>query len=205
MDSVKSERTPIGPVSLSQAERYRDGLMIAMLAVAPMRRASFSKLCLDDNVIKIAGHWRIYLPTNMVKTRVAQDFAVPEGLGCYLDDYIATYRAAFPLAQHHKGMWPYRHRPMSDKMVRRYVRKHTLERLGYAVSPHDFRRAAASFVAEFDPGNVRAVKDLLGHKSFSMTEKHYIDAPSSRSAGRKLAEIFARLSFEMASGAVDAK
>ena len=45
----------------------------------------------------------------------------------------------------------------------------------------------------FSMQNVRAVTDLLGHRSFTMTEKHYVDAASSRMAGGTLATIIANL------------
>jgi integrase len=42
-----------------------------------------------------------------------------------------------------------------------------------------------------DPENIRVAKDLLGHRSFSMTEKHYIDGAQARIAGRELAALLA--------------
>jgi integrase len=54
------------------------------------------------------------------------------------------------------------------------------------VSLHRFRHAAASFWSSHDPVNVRASKDLLGHASFTTTDKHYIMS-ISRLAGRALA------------------
>jgi len=71
-------------------------------------------------------------------------------------------------------------------MIRRYTRKHTQERLGDAVSPHGFRRGAATFTTIADPVNARVVKDLLGHTTFRMTEKHYVVGARSRLAGRDL-------------------
>jgi integrase len=66
------------------------------------------------------------------------------------------------------------------------VRRRTKKAFGFAVSPHRFHHAAASFWSIRDPANVRGVKDLLGHASFGTTEKHYIMA-QSRLAGRVLA------------------
>ncbi|HEY5082228.1 MAG TPA: hypothetical protein VII91_10000, partial [Bauldia sp.] len=53
-----------------------------------------------------------------------------------------------------------------------------------------FRHAAASLWASVDPENDRGAKDLLGHRSFDMTERYYIQA-QSRMAGRALAEVIA--------------
>lgn len=189
MEDAKNKADFLERIVLSQAEQYRDGLMIALLCEAPMRRAAFTQLSIGETIVKEGEHWRIYLPPEMVKTRTAQSYEISRELGRYIDGYINTYRCAFPNSDKHGGMWPYGDRPMTDKMVRRYLRKHTEQRLGYAVSPHDFRRAAATFMATADPRNARAAKDLLGHTSFQMTEKNYINGPRSRLAGRALSEV----------------
>jgi integrase/recombinase XerD len=66
------------------------------------------------------------------------------------------------------------------------VHKRTKAAFGFGVNLHRFRHAAASFWSIHDPVNVQGSKDLLGHASFTMTEKHYIMA-QSRIAGRALA------------------
>jgi integrase len=75
---------------------------------------------------------------------------------------------------------------MGDEAIYDTVRRRTREALGFPVNPHRFRRAAATLWSSRDPTNVRGAKDLLGHASFCMTEKHYIMA-QSRIAGRALA------------------
>ncbi len=179
---------------LSQAEQFRDGLMIAMLAAAPMRRACLASLRLEEHVVKIGNLWNIFIPAEMTKTGEDQDYDLSASLGNFLDEYIERYRPIFPGADQHGGLWPYGNRPMTDKMVRRYICKHTAQRLGIAVSPHGFRRGSATFIAEADPANIRMAKDLLGHKSFAMTEKHYINTARSRLAGQALAELVEKAS-----------
>ena len=192
IDEAKSKAFIHGRPILAAVEHFRDGLMIALLAEAPMRRAAFAGLCIGENVIKVAGRWRIYVTAFMVKTRVAQDYELSEELGTYLDEYLDTFRPVFENSGGHQGMWPYGERPMVDKMIRRYLRKHTEAYLGYAVTPHDFRRAAATFAATADPGNVLVAKDLLGHQSFAMTEKHYVHGARSRLAANVLADAIGR-------------
>jgi integrase len=68
------------------------------------------------------------------------------------------------------------------------VRKRTRKELGFPVSLHRFRAAAATFWSIKDPANIRGAKDLLGHSSFATTEKDYIMA-RSRLAGRALARV----------------
>jgi integrase len=192
MKEARNQAALFERVVLAQAEKFRDGLMIAMLAEAPMRRDGFSKLCLNDNFVKIGGRWRIYLLPELVKTKMRENFEISVELSSCVDEYVAIYRPAFPNANAHNGMWPYLDRPMTDKMVRRYVSKHTERRLGTAISPHGFRRGAASFIAKADPSNIRVAKDLLQHHTFSITEQHYIHGANSRRAGQTLAQVIAK-------------
>ena len=196
MEDARNKSALFPRVILSQAEQFRDGLMIAFLAVAPMRRSGFTNLLLGEQVVKIGGLWRVYLSADMVKTGIPENFEIQSELGRYVDEYIEIYRPAFPNSHAHKGMWPYGERPMTDKMVRRYLCKHTKNRLGVAISPHGFRRGAASFLAAADPKNIRAAKDLLQHNSFAITEQHYINGANSRRAGHSLAEIIAQKAAE---------
>jgi integrase len=77
---------------------------------------------------------------------------------------------------------------MSAIAIYNAVRRRTKKAFGFAVNLHRFRHATATFWSIHDPENVRGVKDLLGHASFSMTEKHYVMA-QSRLAGRALAQV----------------
>lgn len=68
------------------------------------------------------------------------------------------------------------------------VRRRTRKAFGFPVNLHRFRHAAMTFWSIYDPKNVRRGKDLLGHASFTTTEKYYIMS-QSRLAGRRLAQI----------------
>ena len=97
------------------------------------------------------------------------------------------------MGDHSPWLWTYVGRAMTDKMIRRRTIRWTRGALGVAVSPHRFRNAVANFILASDPENVRMAKDLLGHASFAMTEKHYIDPAQSRLAGRALHNILSKM------------
>ncbi len=70
--------------------------------------------------------------------------------------------------------------------------RHTTERLGIRVTPHDVRDAAATLWAIARPGQVGISRDLLAHADLRTTEKHYNRArgiEASRSHGRVIAEL----------------
>lgn len=182
-----------GSVSVAAAERYRDGLMIKVLATYPMRRAGFAMLEIGKTLVRIGDQWCIRLPPELVKTREAQEYVLSDTITAEMDEYLERFRPTFPNADAHNWLWPYKDRQMGDKMVRRYICKRTEEALGHAVTPHRFRNAAATFISIADPENVRVAKDLLGHKTFAMTEKHYIDGAQSRLAGHEMSNLIAKM------------
>ncbi|CAN7756259.1 tyrosine-type recombinase/integrase [Mesorhizobium sp. LjNodule214] len=191
MDRALIKANALGRLTKSSVVAYRDGLLIATLMEAPMRRGAFSLLQLDDHVVCVGQRWYLTVPAENTKTRTAQDYELSKRLSRYMDIYLDQIRPEFPGADTHNSLWPYEGRPMTDKMIRRRIIKWTRVGLGFEVSPHRFRNAAATFISVVDPENIRAAKDLLGHRSFAMTEKHYIDGAQSRIAGRELAAILA--------------
>ena len=46
--------------------------------------------------------------------------------------------------------------------------------IGLAITPHQFRHAAAALILRTDPGNYELVRRVLGHKSLATTTSFYI-------------------------------
>ncbi|TIS53196.1 MAG: hypothetical protein E5W91_32040 [Mesorhizobium sp.] len=191
MERASFEGERIGKVTFKCAVDFRDGLQIATLTEAPMRRGAFSRLQIGAHAVRIGDRWWLFVPGDLTKTDTPQDYELSERLSRYIDIYLERFRIVFPRADSHDGLWPYIGRPMTDKMIWRHFKKRTLVGLGVAIGPHRLRSADATFLSIADPENIRAARDLLGHKSFSMTEKHYIHGAQSRLAGRELARLLA--------------
>lgn len=191
MDRALIKANALGRMTKSCAVSYRDGLLIATLVEAPIRRGAFSRLLIGDHMMKVGQRWCLTVPAENTKTKTAQEYELSDRLSRYMDIYLEQVRLEFPGAAGDSSLWPHEGRPMTDKMIRRRIIKWTRIGLGFEVSPHRFRNAAATFISIADPENIRMAKDLLGHRSFAMTEKHYIDGAQSRIAGRELALILA--------------
>jgi integrase len=58
------------------------------------------------------------------------------------------------------------------------IRRHTQKAFGAAINPHLFRDAAATTLAIADPAHVRVAAPLLGHRTFTTTERFYQQARS---------------------------
>jgi integrase/recombinase XerD len=164
------------------AARYRDGLMIALLALLPLRRRNLMQLRLGDELQQQAGRWVIAIPGAQMKNHQPIAMPLPDVLAPALEGYLDQHRPvllARGSAQASNtlttALWlGTGGEPLADSRAWTMITAHTKRRLGVAVNPHLFRDCAASFLGDVDPEQVRLAAPLLGHASFATTERHYI-------------------------------
>ena len=65
---------------------------------------------------------------------------------------------------------------MTEMAIYDLIRARTKAAFGKALNPHLFRDAAATTIAISSPEHVRSAAPLLGHRTFTTTERHYIQA-----------------------------
>ena len=189
MDSAGADAETAKRVSKAQALQYRDGLLIALPALIPLRRRTLVALRIGKHLVKNGDLWELVIPAADTKTRRPLDYPISKELCTRIDLHLSRLRCRIPGANTHTGLWASnKQRPISAVAICAAVRRRTKKAFGFTVSLHRFRHAAATFWSIQDPANVRGVKDLLGHASFGMTEKHYVMA-QSRLAGRTLAQL----------------
>jgi integrase len=187
MDRATTDANATENISTVDALGYRDGLMIALLALIPLRRRTLAVLRIGRQLLRAGDHWALDIPARDIKTKRPLEYPISAELSAHIDLYLNQFRCRIPGAGTHDYLWASKEGgPMFDKTIYATVRRRTREGLGFPVNPHRFRGAAATLWSSRDPTNVRGVKDLLGHASFSTTETHYIMA-QSRVAGRTLA------------------
>jgi integrase len=175
-------------LSKAHALEYRDGLIIALLALIPLRSRALVALRIGKQLVKTGDFWDLDIPAADTKTRRALDYQISKELCTRIDLYLERFRRRLPGADKHTGLWASnKRRPMSAIAIYNAVRRRTKKAFGFAVNLHRFRHAAASLWSIRDPVNVRGAKDLLGQWSFGITQKHYIMG-QSRLAGRALAQ-----------------
>jgi integrase len=170
---------------LGRAYRVRNGLMIALLALCPIRRKNFAALEIGRSFVKIREKWWIVLSATETKERRADERPVNELLTPLIDRYIEEHRpvlarsnkksAALWLSANHCG-------PVNDKQVAHSIRATTLSSVGVAVSPHLFRSAGASTAAVHCGENPYLASALLHHAHPSVTNTHYNRATSLSAA-----------------------
>jgi integrase len=82
--------------------------------------------------------------------------------------------------------------PMSAMEVYNRIRKHTQEAFGAPINTHLFRDAAATTLAIADPENVRVAAPLLGHRTFTTTERYYQQAKSFEAHRQYITALFGK-------------
>jgi len=173
--------------------RFRDGLLIMLLASRPLRRRNIAGIRIDQHLVRVGEEWLIRLDASETKNHEPLDFSFPPAVVPYLERYLADVRPRFPGAEGHDGLWASTQgRPLCEGWVYEIICRRTREAFGFAVRPHLFREAAATNIAINDPENILVARDLLGHKTFRTTEGHYIRANSIKSA-RRHHDVIARM------------
>jgi len=177
--------------NLGQARQVRNGLMVAMLAMHPIRLKNFADLEIGRNFVEIKGSWWIVLSASETKEGRPDERRIDDLLQPALDRYLKKYRPFLVGAdQSATALWLSSNdgASMSYPGVERVLTEATRATIGVAVSPHLFRTAIASSAAIHGGANRYLASALLHHTDAHVTEAHYNRA-SSISAGDSLRSI----------------
>jgi integrase len=199
MEAAASHAKP-----LRSAILYRDGLIIALLSLRPLRLRNFARLTLGEDLISLESTWFILLSPEKTKTHATLHYEWPKQLTSALDTYLRVHR---PVLLARNGRWraPVGDRlwvswdasPLTEAGVYQQVKYRTRKAFGRPVNPHLFRHAGATTLAIHDPAHVLMAAALLGHRTFNTTEGSYILAKSLE-AHRQYSDKLIRLRSEFA-------
>jgi integrase len=184
-----------------RAIRYRDGLMIALLAYRPIRRRNVAMMRLGRHLMKVSGCWRIVFTAEETKTHAPYDTAFPAALGPRLERYLAVYRPVLlgvepadcngdapPINADVDAVWVSEDGiQLAYEAVAYQIVFRTRREFGRSVSPHMFRDCAATAVAIDNPKHIGDASLILGHAAHRTTEKHYNHARSLEASRRHAA------------------
>jgi integrase len=160
------------------AELHRDGLIIALAALLPLRRANLSALTLDASVYQVGQLLAVRIAELESKSGRSIDAVLPVRISESITRHVDVFRPLFLGSTNHRGLWCsfYRGGALTDTGLYMAVRKRVGQRTGNWISLHDFRRIAATSIAIYDPCNVASASQLLGHSHDRVTNAHYIRA-----------------------------
>ncbi|MCV6826084.1 MULTISPECIES: hypothetical protein [Halocynthiibacter] len=167
------------PASLKEAQQRRDGVMIMMLAVLPMRRRSFVALELGQTLTVSGDRISVVLETPDTKNHRVWETEVPASLASPLLSYIRDVRPWFLTRRdtQHMRLWSNDSgRPYCAIHLGARITRLTEKYVGARVCPHLFRDCAATTLAYDSPDAARLIRALLGHSTFRTAERHYNQA-----------------------------
>jgi integrase len=170
---------------LAQALEVRNGLMVSLLALCPIRRKNFAALEIGRSFVKIHGTWWIVLSASETKENRADERPIDELLSPFIDRYLDHYRPVLARSNNPpSALWLSGNdgTPIRDKYLADVIRKTTLATVGLELSPHLFRTSAASTVATRGGENPHLASALLDHTHPSVTNAHYNRATSLSAA-----------------------
>ena len=171
--------------------QYRDGLMIALLASRPIRCKNLAQIEIGVHLRWIGDVYWLFFDAQDMKNRRSFEFPLPPHLTHPIQHYLDDMRPE--LAEQH-GRWKTDvgrmlwvgegGSTMKRGRISVRIRQRTEARFGHPVTPHLFRDAAATSIAESDPKHVGMIRAVLGHSSLSTSEIHYNHAGSLEAARR---------------------
>jgi integrase len=174
-------------------ELYRDGLIIALLALTGLRRRNLQSLALGNSIKRAGDIWCISIDSRDSKTGVGIAINLPVSISLRISFYDAEVRSLFPGASCHRGLWcSWTGRPVTDDALYRLFKRRMFERTGHDLTLHDARRIIATSIPVFDPANAAVGSQLLGHVSDRVTERHYNRARGVE-ASRRMSELISSI------------
>jgi integrase/recombinase XerD len=170
----ESQPTLNNPIRMAEAVRFRDGLMIAVVAFAPLRRKNLAAIEIGRHLVQEGDDWFIIIPCEESKTGASIEFAIPELLNSYLATYLDIIRPRMLKHPAWRALWvSAKGGALSYSAIWAVITRHTASRLGVRIAPHDVRDAAATMWALAAPERIGIARDLLSHSDLRTTTKHY--------------------------------
>jgi len=165
-----------GKTPLTRATGVRNGLLVALLALHPIRVKNFAALTIGDTFINLEGRWWLHLPSDDTKSHRVDERQVPEFITDAINRYVETHRPVLcGTDTGHLALWvsSTTGRQLTKKNLGTLISRLTRETIGVDVSPHLFRTAVASTAAIYGGNHPHLASALLNHRDPRVTEEHY--------------------------------
>lgn len=178
--ALMTEAESLDDTPKRRAQRYRNGLIIALLSYRPLRRSNLANLHLGVHLLQLDEGWRIKIPGEETKTHHPIDEPMPQSLVPYLERYLGHFRASlFP----RKVMPPGDGGPllvssrsghaMSGHTINCTIAPLIAQRFGQPMNLHMFREAVPTTLAIRAPKQVRIGAAINNHADYRTTERAY--------------------------------
>jgi integrase len=164
--------------ALNRAVLARNGLMVALLALCPIRLRSFAGLTLGRSLVRVGAGWWIALEADETKSGRADERPVAGLLTRLIERYVEHHRSVLGRGRLEREAGPLwisseSGLGMPQPGVEAVIRRTTAAALGIEIGAHMFRTAAATTAAVRAPGLPHLGSALLQHVDPRITEEHY--------------------------------
>ena len=168
---------------LARACQVRNGLMVTLLALCPVRRRNFATLEIGRSFVEIKGKWWIVLSASQTKEKRADERPIDELLTPVIGRYLSQHRPVLARSDNPpSALWLSAKdgAPITDKEVARVIRTTTLSTVGGRGAKQVRAHRYASSIAIH--GSPHLASALLHHTHPSVTNAHYNRATSLSAA-----------------------
>ncbi len=191
---VKEAQLAVHRRRLWRATQLRNGLMIALLALNPIRSKNFASLALGKSFVRQGDRWCLCLHARETKAGRADERQVDEILNPAIALYLTQSRPVLlGSGEFTVGATPPCERdpflsgplwigtkgdPLTQGAVDLAIALTTEMVVGVRMRPHDFRRCAATTAAYHASAMPHLASSLLQHRDPRVTAEHYNRATS---------------------------
>jgi hypothetical protein len=155
--------------------QFRDGLIITVLTLWPIRRRSLAALTIGRHLQLTATSATIFLFPEDMKSKVAESCVLHSDVVQYLHRYLREIRPRLAGDGCDDGLWvgKGKTRRLSSDRLYAIVRKRSRDEFGKPTALHDYRRAAATYLAMDAPDKVSLIPGVLQLNDPEVGEKYY--------------------------------
>ncbi len=179
-DAEEDKRAP----KLTRARLVRDGLMITILALCPIRLKNLAALEIGKSFLKVDDSWWIVLTAADTKEKRPDERPIPQELTESIDRYVQTYRPLLSRGDNGStALWLSHHgHPLSYATIAELIPKTVEKMVGKKIGPHLFRTAGVTTLATHSNHQPHAGSALLHHRPGPVTQENYNRASSITAA-----------------------
>jgi hypothetical protein len=153
---------------------YRDGLLLALLSLWPIRRRSLAALTVSRHILRDDDSLAFLLHPEDTKAKRSESFKMPDKLVPHVLFYLDAVRPRLLGDLNHDGFWASSNAErLTGQSLYAIARRRVLERYGKAMGLHDFRRAAGTYLAIDAPEMLGLLPGILQHASPDVGEQSY--------------------------------
>jgi site-specific recombinase XerD len=164
------------------ATRYRNGLIIALLALRPMRSRNLLMIRTNEHLVRTGDSYRVVFAAHETKNGRPLEFSWPEDLVPYLERYLGHYRPVLLRGKNRDAsasdmLWITRDGTALDRQtLHHHVTRTTKLAFGMHINPHLIRDCVATMMAILNPEHARDIAPILGHATLTTSENYYNQA-----------------------------